>query len=61
MEGEFKVRAVEFEEKGVVEIENQLLKEHEEKLNGEPDSNVIDTSNLQPAVEENTVEEMDEP
>jgi len=60
MEGEFKVRAVEFEEKGVVEIENQLLKEHEEKLNGTSEAETIDTSNLQPAVEENTVEEMDD-
>ena len=33
MEGEFKVRAVEFEEKSAVEIEEKLLKEHEEKLN----------------------------
>jgi hypothetical protein len=31
MEGEFKVRAVEFEEKSVAEVEEQLLKEHEEK------------------------------
>ena len=30
MEGEFKVRAVDFEEKSVAEIEEQLLKEHEE-------------------------------
>jgi hypothetical protein len=35
MEGEFKVRAVEFEEKSKVEIEEQLLKEHEDKLNEE--------------------------
>jgi hypothetical protein len=33
MEGEFKVRAVEFEEKSAVEIEEKLLKEHEERLN----------------------------
>jgi len=30
MEGEFKVRAVEFEEKSVAEVEEQLIKEHEE-------------------------------
>ena len=33
MEGEFKVRTVEFEEKSAVEIEEKLLKEHEEKFN----------------------------
>jgi hypothetical protein len=60
MEGEFKVRAVEFEEKGAVEIENQLLKEHEEKLNGTPEPENVDSVNLQPAVEQNTVEEMDD-
>jgi hypothetical protein len=60
MEGEFKVRAVEFEEKGAVEIENQLLKEHEEKLNGTTESENIDVVDLQPAAEENAVEEMDE-
>lgn len=31
MEGEFKVRAVEFEEKSVAEVEQQLLDEHAEK------------------------------
>jgi hypothetical protein len=42
MEGEFKVRAVEFEEKSAVEIEEKLLKEHEEKLNpkSEPEEQV---------------------
>ena len=60
MEGEFKVRAVEFEEKGAVEIENQLLKEHEEKLNGTPEPENVDSVDLQPAVEQNTVEEMDD-
>jgi hypothetical protein len=37
MEGEFKVRAVEFEEKSKVEIEEKLLKEHEDKLRQEQD------------------------
>ena len=60
MEGEFKVRAVEFEEKGVSEIENQLLKEHDEKLNGTSESENIDTVNLQPVVEENIVEDLDD-
>jgi hypothetical protein len=42
MEGEFKVRAVEFEEKSAVEIEEKLLKEHEEKFNpkSEPEEQV---------------------
>ena len=31
MEGDFKVRAVDFEEKSVAEVEEQLIKEHEEK------------------------------
>ncbi len=31
MEGEFKVRAIEFEEKSVAEIEEKLIKDHEEK------------------------------
>ena len=30
MEGEIKVRAVDFEEKSVAEVEEQLLKQHEE-------------------------------
>jgi len=60
MEEEFKVRAVEFEEKSVSEIENQLLKQHDEKLNGAPEPENIDSVNLQPVVEENIAEELDD-
>lgn len=57
MEGEFKVRAVDFEEKSVAEVEQQLLDEHAEKtgmVNDEPpvDTVVVDT----PVTEEPTIE-----
>ena len=40
MEGEIKVRAVEFEEKSVAEVEEQLLKQHDE-------SNVVATETVE--------------
>ena len=57
MEGEFKVRAVDFEEKSVAEVEQQLLDEHAEKtgtVTEEPTTEtvVIDT----PVAEEPTIE-----
>lgn len=57
MEGEFKVRAVDFEEKSVAEVEQQLLDEHAEKtgtVTEEPTTEtvVIDT----PVTEEPTIE-----
>lgn len=60
MEGEFKVRAVEFEEKGIAEIEDQLLKEHDEKLNGVPEPNDTVAVEFPTAVEENVTEDLDD-
>ena len=42
MEGEFKVRAVDFEEKSVAEIEQQLLNEHAEKTGQVQDEAPVD-------------------
>ena len=57
MEGEFKVRAVEFEEKSAVEIEEKLLKEHEEKLNptSEPEEQVNIAEVPEVEVDENKI------
>ena len=57
MEGEFKVRAVEFEEKSAVEIEEKLLKEHEEKLNpkSEPEEQVNITEVPEADIDENKI------
>ena len=60
MEGEFKVRAVEFEEKGIAEIEDQLLKEHDEKVNGTPEPNDTVAVEFPTAVEENVTEDLDD-
>ena len=60
MEEEFKVRAVEFEEKGIAEIEDQLLKEHDEKVNGTPEPNNTEVVEFPTAVEENVTEDLDD-
>jgi hypothetical protein len=48
---EFKVRALDsIEEKGVQEVEKELLEKHEKQLNGELNDDVkIDTSNIDPS------------
>ena len=60
MEGEFKVRAVEFEEKGVAEIEDQLLKEHDDKINGTPAPSNTETIEFPTSVGENISEDLDD-
>jgi hypothetical protein len=61
MEGEFKVRAVDFEEKSVAEVEQQLLDEHAEKtgeiVNDEPvDTVVINETTDEPIVENQEID-----
>jgi hypothetical protein len=57
---EFKVRAVEFEEKGVAEIEDQLLKEHDEKVNGTPAPSNTENIEFSTSVGENISEDLDD-
>ena len=55
MEGEFKVRAVDFEEKSLVELETQLVEQHEKEVaeqNGE--AVVEETPQVDLSQEENT-------
>ena len=55
MEGEFKVRAVDFEEKSLVELETQLVEQHEKEVaeqNGE--TAVEETPQVDLSQEENT-------
>ena len=63
MEGEFKVRAVDFEEKSVAEIEQQLLNEHAEKTGQVQEDAPVDKIEIDDAtdipVETPTIETQD--
>ena len=58
MEGEFKVRAVDFEEKSVAEVEQQLLDEHAEKTGMPVEETTVDTVvvDTPPVTEETPIE-----
>ena len=57
MEGEFKVRAVDFEEKSVAEVEQQLLDEHAEKTGTPTDEPTTETIVVDtPIVEDQPIE-----
>jgi len=52
MEGEIKVRAVDFEEKSVAEVEEQLLKQHEESTDATSEtSDTVETTSVPDTVE----------
>ena len=52
MEGEFKVRLVDAEEKSVAEVEEQLLKQHEESTNATSEtSDTVETTSVPDTVE----------
>ena len=44
MEGEFKVRAVDFEEKSLVELETQLVEQHEKEVAEQSGESVVDAT-----------------
>ena len=50
MEGEFKVRAVDFEEKSIAEIETQLVEEHEQKIAEE--TKAVEEIQVEPVLED---------
>jgi hypothetical protein len=58
MAEEFKVRAVDFEEKSVAEIEQQLLNDHAEK-NGTAEEEVVDTVVVDTPIIEETPQEIE--
>ena len=58
MAEEFKVRAVDFEEKSVAEIEQQLLNDHAEK-NGTAEEEVVDTVVVDTPIVEETPQEIE--
>ena len=58
MAEEFKVRAVDFEEKSVAEIEQQLLNDHAEK-NGTTEEEVVDTVVVDTPIIEETPQEIE--
>ena len=58
MAEEFKVRAVDFEEKSVAEIEQQLLDDHAEK-NGTAEEEVVDTVVVDTPIVEETPQEIE--